>query len=117
MASVKFIGEAHGPNQTVTWHGHTFKANEAVKTDHEGLIEAASANPFFEVSGAKASKAKKDEGEEDEKPAEFGSYSVEHRGRGKYAVVQGDTVIADSMSKAEAETHARGLMTPPPVED
>lgn len=52
MASVKFIGEAHGPNQTVAWHGHTFKANEAVETDHADLIRMAKDNPFFEVSGA-----------------------------------------------------------------
>ena len=42
---------------------------------------------------------------------EFGAYSVKHKGRGSYAVMKGDEVVAEGLSKADAEAKAGELNT------
>jgi hypothetical protein len=94
----------------VEWFGVSFRPNVAVDLDevvfqHPGLrdqmLTKAQANPFFDVSGADDAGDDEDEG--------FGSYTVKRKGRGKYAVFQGDDVIAEGLTKAEAEAHAKDL--------
>lgn len=112
MANITHIGD--GP---VTWFGIDFEPNKAVDLDKTSLSDAqkdqmlrkAETNPFFEVGGG----GRKDAGKEDDNSergraaGSVGQYEVQHRGRGKWAVVRGDDILADGLTKEEAEAHAR----------
>lgn len=104
---ITYRGEAHGPDQTVTWHGHTFRPNEAVQTENTDLVAAAKANPFFEVAGGgkdEADQKGQDEDAEEDEGELVNGYRIESAGRGWYKILDAEGhEVMSGMRKQDAE--------------
>ena len=106
MATITYT-DLDGSCPSTTFHGRDFVSGKGIESDDAALIEAASKNPWFAVSGGEDAGGKKKGGDGSE-PA-TGPYTAKHKGGGKWAVLKGDEVVAEGLTKDQAEDQAASL--------
>lgn len=89
MAVFKFIGNGKSDPEKLTAYGIAFPKGEEVEVEDKTAIAKLRGNSHFEEAGGE-------------------SRNMVHRGRGKYDVFEDGEIIADNVTKAEAEALVNG---------